>query len=177
MIKKTKKIVIDTNVPVTANLSTNPANIPIELAKCALECVKVIESILKNGGLVIDSKDDIYDEYRRNLSMSGQPGIGDSFLKWVHTNRWSFPDCDRVAITCNVNGYEEFPSHIDLINFDPSDKKFIAVANAHLNKPPIIEATDSKWWIWKDALKESGIEVVFLDPNYIEMKCKEKMNK
>ncbi len=115
--------------------------------------------------MVIDSQDEIFDEYRKNLSLSGQPGIGDSFMKWVYTSRWSFPDSDRVKITCNDGGYEEFPNHPGLKKFDPSDKKFVAVANAHSDKPPILQATDCKWWGWKDPLKESGIEVIFLIHN------------
>ena len=59
-------------------------------------------------------------------------------------------------------------------NFDLSDRKFVAVANAHQEKPPILEGTDSKWWGWKDALAEVGIKVVFLDEAYILQKYNQK---
>jgi hypothetical protein len=39
----------------------------------------------------------------------------------------------------------------------------------------MIQATDSKWWGWKDALAETGITVQFICDRYIEAKYKEKM--
>jgi len=170
-----KKCVVDTNVPIVANLATKDdpqSDVP---DVCILNCIAAIEHIHKNGGLVIDAGDEIYNEYRRNLSMCGQPGVGDRFFKWVHDNRWKFPEEDRVAIHATADSYQEFPDHEGLTNFDPSDKKFVAVANAHKNKPPVLQATDSKWWGWKGALAEVDITVHFLCPDYVEAKYKEKM--
>lgn len=172
-----RKCVVDTNVPITANLAVNPAGIPDDLAICVLECIKSVEHVVRHGGLVLDAGDEIFDEYRRNLSMSGQPGVGDKFIKWVHDHRWNFPDSDRVSITKNNDSYDEFPNHPGLSAFDPSDRKFIAVANAHPQKPPVFQATDSKWWGWKTALEEAEINVDFLCPDYIEAKYHQKMNR
>ena len=170
-----RKCVVDTNVPKTANLAIDPLSIPNELAVCVLVCVESIEHIVKKGGLILDAGDEIFDEYRGNLSMSGQPGMGDRFIKWVHDNQWNFPDADRVTITKDGDSYNEFPNHDGLINFDRSDRKFIAVANAHPDKPPVLQATDSKWWGWKDALGEVGIIVKFLCADYVKVKYVEKM--
>jgi hypothetical protein len=170
-----KKCFVDTNVPKTANLALAPDDIPQELAGCVLACVEAIVHVIKKRGLVIDAGDEIFDEYRKQLSMKGQPGVGDRFMKWVHDNRWSLPDSDRVTITKNGESYDEFPVHDGLANFDQSDRKFVAAANAHLDKPPILQATDSKWWGWKDSLAEVGIIVHFLCPEYAEAKCAEKM--
>jgi hypothetical protein len=170
-----KKYLVDTNVPKTANLALDPAMIPEELTGCVLACVVAIEQVVKKGGLVIDAGDEIFDEYRHQLSLKGQPGIGDRFMKWVHDNRWNFPDSDRVTIKKNGESYDEFPDHDGLKNFDNSDRKFVAVANAHSAKPTIFQATDSKWWGWKDALAEVGVTVHFLCPDYIKTKYAEKM--
>jgi len=170
-----RKCVLDTNVPKTANLAGDPANISNQLVGCVLNCVEAVEYVVKKGGVVIDAGDEIFDEYRGNLSMSGQPGIGDHFMKWVHDNRWNFPNADRVMITKDGESYNEFPNHNGLINFDRSDRKFVAVANAHPKKPPVLQATDSKWWGWKEALCEVGIIVKFLCPDYVEAKYVEKM--
>ncbi|MBF0096956.1 MAG: hypothetical protein HQM04_09095 [Magnetococcales bacterium] len=161
---------LDTNVPKTANLAINPNDIPDELVDCVQMCVKAVEHVIRTKGLVLDDGDEIFDEYRKNISMSGQPGVGDKFMKWVHDNRWNLPESNRVEITkqTGINGYSQFPNHVGLRNFDRSDRKFVAVANAHPNKPPILEATDSKWWGWKDALLEVGITVQFMCPDYIE---------
>lgn len=139
-----KKCLVDTNVPKTANLSVDPSSIPNDLANCVLACVEAVDHVVKKGGLVLDAGDEIFDEYRQQLSMRGQPGVGDRFMKWIHDNRWNFPDTYRVTITKNSESYDEFPDHDGLINFDNSDRKFVAVANAHPEKPPIIQATDSK---------------------------------
>ena len=170
-----KKCVIDTNVPKTANLSIAPDKIPNELIDCVLACVETIEHVVKKGGLVLDAGDEIFEEYRQQLSMKGQPGVGDRFMKWVHDNRWKFPESDRIEITKNGDSYDQFPDHDGLIFFDRSDRKFVAVENAHLQQPPIFQATDSKWWGWKDALGEAGIPVLFLCRTYIELKYQEKI--
>ncbi|MCP4574698.1 MAG: hypothetical protein GY846_00195 [Deltaproteobacteria bacterium] len=177
MSKRPRKCVIDTNVPKNANLAIDPENIPDDLTMCVMACVEVVEYIIKIGGLVVDSGEEIFDEYRNNLSMSGQHGVGNHFMKWVHDNRWNFPQEDRVTITEHGDSYSEFPKHDGLSDFDISDRKFVAVANAHPAKPPIIQATDSKWWGWKDFLKEVGITVQFLCSDYIEAKYQEKMGK
>ncbi|MCA9187493.1 MAG: hypothetical protein R3E01_16060 [Pirellulaceae bacterium] len=144
MTARTEKRIVDTNVPATANLAVDTNSLEARQLPCVLACVKAIESVVNRGGLVIDAGDEIFDEYRANLSMAGQPGVGDHFLKWVHDHRWGFPDEDRVPITRAGDSYEEFPEHPALSNFDPSDRKFVAVANNHPAKPHILEATDSK---------------------------------
>ncbi len=170
-----KKCLVDTNVPKTANLAIAPDNIPQELVDCVLACVEAVEHVIKKRGLVIDAGDEIFDEYRQQLSMKGQPGVGDSFMKWVHDNRWRLPGSDRVTITKNGDSYNEFPVHDGLANFDISDRKFVAAANAHPAKPPILQATDSKWWGWKKPLDEVSISVYFLCPAYAEAKYAEKI--
>jgi hypothetical protein len=169
------KCIVDTNVPKTANLAQAPSDVPDELTGCVLACVEAIDHVIKKRGLVIDAGDEIFDEYRKQLSMKGQPGVGDRFMKWVHDNRWNLPDSCRVTITKNGASYTQFPAHMELASFDISDRKFVAVAQAHPNKPPIMQATDSKWWGWKDALANVGITVHFLCPEYAKAKYSEKM--
>ena len=169
--------VVDTNVAKTANLAIpiqdGPASdVPDE---CILACLDAIEGVISKKRLVIDAGDEIFDEYRQQLLMSGQPGMGDRFMKWVHDHRWSLPESQRVVITPNDESYDEFPTHDELSHVDTSDRKFVAVANAHSDKPTILQATDSKWWGWKDALSECGVTVQFLCKCYIQTKYQEKM--
>lgn len=169
------KCVVDTNVPKTANLAAQPdpdSDVP---DACVLACIEAVEHVIKKQGLVLDAEDEIFNEYRRQLSMKGQPGVGDCFMKWVHDNCWRLPNSQRVTITKNGETYDEFPDHEGLNNFDNSDRKFVAVSNAHPDKPPILQATDSKWWGWKDALAEAGITANFVCPDYVETKYREKM--
>jgi hypothetical protein len=135
-----------------------------------MACIAAGEPVIKPGGLIIEAGDEIFDEYRQQRSMKGQPGMGDTFMKWVNDHRYNPEYCSRVTITINGDSYQEFPTHDALNDFDRSDRKFVAVANAHADKPPILQATDSKWWGWKDALAEVGIAVQFLCPGYVEAK-------
>lgn len=171
-----KKCLVDTNVPMMANRALQPDNIPPEEYDCVLACIDAVEHVINNDCLVIDDADEILREYRQNLNMRGQPGVGDRFMKWVYDHCWG-PNCDRITITRNNSSYDEFPDtneHPGLEHFDLSDRKFVAVANAHAKKPPILQATDSKWWGWKDALAKAGIEVHFLCECYIKAKYEEK---
>lgn len=170
-----KKCLVDTNVPKTANLATQPDSGSDVSDACVLACVEAVEHVINKRGLIVDTGDEIFNEYRQQLSMKGQPGIGDAFTKWVNDHRHNLEYCDRVTITKTGDSYNEFPMHDGLDDFDKSDRKFVAAANAHVEKPPILQATDSKWWGWKDALAEVGITVQFLCPKYVEAKYAEKM--
>ena len=168
-----KICVVDTNVPVNANKAfvDNP-DVSRELLDA---CVDAIVHVMENNALIIDSTGEIFEEYMDNLDLSGQPGVGDKFVKWVHYNQWTLPEDNRVAISPVGESYREFPKHDGLSHFDRSDRKFVAVANAHPEKPSILQASDSKWVGWEAALKEVGIDVFFLDRKYVEETYKKKM--
>ncbi len=168
--------IVDTNVPINANLATQPNSESEVTDECVMACVLEIENITSGKRkLVLDEADEIFSQYQRHLSFSGQPGQGDRFMKWVHDHQYQPRHITRVPITQASDSYEEFPEHAGLAKFDPNDRIFIAVANAHPDKPPILQSTDSKWWGWNKALKEVGITVEFLCPEYIKSKYKEKM--
>ena len=154
-------VIVDTNVAVVANGGFETAS-----QDCKQNCIDRLEEVTQGEvKLVLDDKRRIIEEYRGNLSPDGQPGVGDAFLKWVEMN-WTNPErCDLVPIT-PVNGleneFEEFPDDPALEDFDPDDRKFIAVALAHLEKPPILQAVDSKWWDFRDALHQHRVRVEFI---------------
>ena len=169
MAKSLSKRILDTNVPKIANLHVKINDIPLDKLECVLACVEQVQSILsRQQSLVLDEDGEIFEEYRNQLSLSGQDGVGDAFMKWVHDNQWSFPKEDRVKITKSTNGYLEFPNSENLNGFDRSDMKFVAVANNHKNRPAISVASDHKWWNFQGALKAARIDVNFLCPNQIQ---------
>ena len=157
-------VVVDTNVPKVANGFSEQAS-----EDCVEICVERLEQIITGEmKLVLDDQRRIIDEYRRQLDPSGQPGFGDAFLKWVEIN-WTNPQwCDLVEIT-PVDGptinFEEFPNDPDLDDFDDDDRKFIAVARAHPDNPPIWQAVDSKWRGFLYALQRNDVEVEYLCEN------------
>jgi len=152
---------VDTNVAIVANGNSEQAteNLPER-------CIDALLEITKNGGLVMDDGGRIFEEYMNKLNLAGRPGMGDSFLKWVHDHQWNPNWCEMRTLTCldeDEQEFEEFPAHPKLEDFDVSDRKFVATANAGDPKAEILQAVDFKWWEWKDALAEVGIKVVFLD--------------
>ncbi len=84
-------------------------------------------------------------------------------MKWALRNRANPGKCDLVPITeHDQREFEEFPEDKRLENFDPPDRKFVAVAAAHSKHPPILQAADSKWLDWSGPLQDHGIQVDFL---------------
>lgn len=132
---------------------------------------------MKGGHVFLDEGGDIALEYGKNLRRSGQPGPGDVFFKWVLTNEWCGQRITRVPITSR-NGdpedFEELPEPSGGVSYDPSDRKFLAVAAAHAEHPPVLQSFDSKWWGWQAALAEAGVTIHFLCPEEIAAKYREK---
>jgi hypothetical protein len=166
-------IVIDTNVLIAANES-HPESLPIA-AKCAKR-LKVAES---NEIICLDDARMILTEYGRHLP-KGRRGAGDMFYLWL-VQRLANPSyCRQVPLSRvpdSDNEFSEFPAlPVDLARLiDPSDRKFIAVANAHPQKPPIVQATDSKWIGWEAGLAAVGIRIEFIDPVFLRPTYEKKM--
>ena len=179
-MKFPQKCVVDTNIPIVANLIRHPdpdSDVDDDLI---LNCIDAIEHIRKNKALVLDDNDVIFNQYSENISRHiqnrfGNLGSGDHFYIWVRDNRFSFPREDRVTVTKKDDSYVEFPSSEEFKNFDPSDKIFIAVANKHKDKPTVLQGTDSKWWGYKEIFEAIGINILFLCPEYVERKYYKKV--
>ena len=154
------RVVVDTNVAVVANGKSEQAS-----DLCVDSCAERLEQIMYGGvKLVLDDDWRILDEYMRNLHSRGDD-IGDRFLAWSLQYRTNPDRCDLVSITSvdgSENEFQEFPDDPALVGFDPDDRKFIAVALAHPQKPPILQAWDRQWWDFRDALHRSGVTVEFI---------------
>lgn len=151
--------IVDTNVLLVASKKAPQASL-----SCILACIKYLQSLKESGILVIDSNRLIIREYENKNSHSGQPGVGDAFLKWVLTHQ-ATDRCEQVPITqIAENDFAEFPRSLDLAKFDPSDRKFVAVSLTHPAKPVIANAVDSDWRNYEQVLKEHRVELNFLCP-------------
>ncbi len=151
-------LVVDTNVAVVANGKSQQA-----CATCVLTCTEKLQQVMSGETkLVLDDDWRILDEYMRNLRSRGTD-VGDRFLQWILTNKNS--QCEFVSITPvggSESDFQEFPTDSALDDFDPADRKFIAVSLAHSDKPPILQAVDSKWWNYRDVLHQNGVTVDFI---------------
>ncbi len=152
--------VVDTNVVVVAN----DREAHIATPQCVLACVERLKAILSRERVVVDAGYEILSEYLRYANLSGK-GVGDVFVKWVFHNHWNVAHCDAVEISPSEDGgYLEFPAHPRLSSFDLSDRKFVAVSIAHPERPPILNAVDSDWDNFTDALAAHGVTVTGLCP-------------
>lgn len=148
------KAVIDTNVLLVAN--GQHADVTED---CVIACVTRLQALQKSGVVVIDDAYRIVGEYLHKTSLKPPVGVGDKFLKWMlqHTaSRVEQVALNETAEDC----FAEFPDPEQ--RFDPPDRKFVAVAHAHPDKPPIWQAADCKWLDWWPALRAMGVEVDFL---------------
>lgn len=151
--------IVDTNVLLVASKKASQAS-----ENCELACEKYLQNLMNTGILVIDNQWLIIKEYMNKNSQSGQPYAGDAFLKWVLTHQ-ATKRCEKVAITqIAENDFAEFPKSPSLAKFDPSDRKFVAVALTHPAKPAIANAVDSDWRNYEQALKDHGVTLHFLCP-------------
>lgn len=160
-------VVVDTNVPIVANEQSPQAGVD-----CVLACVAALVDARTSQCVLVDEGGLILDEYRRHLSHSGEPNVGDSFFKWLWDNQGNHQHCRRVAITATgVDQFAEFPGDPALRTFDPSDRKFVATALASGVDPEVLNAVDRDWWECRTALAENGVRVRFLCPEHMSAKA------
>ncbi len=157
------EVVIDTNVLMVASgrhEDVGPA--------CVLACVERLRRVQRRDVVVIDDAFRILREYRANLEPRRGKGVGEAFLKWLLQNHANAARVHKAALTERApDEFAEFPDRELATRFDPPDRKFVAVACAHPAKPPVLQATDSKWLRWAAALAANGVRVEFLCPDEI----------
>lgn len=165
------EIIVDTNVPLTADggyLSVT----------CQGHCAEFIEAVIRGKlTVVIDDQWHLIREYQNKMPGSTQGSFSRLFWKYVVTNMADSNKVKQVSITAiGDDDFEEFPQSLrDEIDFDVSDRKFVAVAVANDGKAPIAQAADSKWIGWETALKEVGVNILFLCKDELSAKYQEKM--
>jgi hypothetical protein len=154
------RAVIDTNVLLVAN--GRHADISPE---CVIECVARLEALQQTGITVIDDGFRILGEYQNKTQLNPAKGVGDVFLKWLLRHVGNERHVEQVKLTeTHTDEFFEFPDAELQPRFDAADRKFVAVANAHPNKPPIWQAADCKWLDWWKALHKQGVTMEFLCP-------------
>ena len=158
-------VVVDTNVAVVANGHHEAAGL-----ECMRACIVALLDA-RQQLILVDNGFRIFTEYRRLLSHSGQPGVGDAFFKWLWDNQGNPDHCLQVAITPvdeNDLDFTEFPSDVELARFDAADRKFVAVALASGLSPMILNASDTGWWTFRRALARNGVTIQFLCPDLMQ---------
>ncbi len=150
--------VVDTNVAIVANGRGTHADL-----RCRLTCVKRLNSIVAGEVVAIDDKDLILAEYKKHLSFSGMPGVGDLFFKHLFNSQFQENRVRRVAVEPSEDdrrGFEALPEN----TFDRSDRKFLAVAV--VAKAVVLNATDSDWDEHEALMNRLGVQVRQLCPQH-----------
>ncbi len=173
MSNRATACVVDTNVVLVANKQFKEAS-----AGCVQTCVRRLLEIRSDGHLAVDDAQRIFSEYRnKTLRHIGQREAGDEFVLWVITNLWNPTRCTQVKLSPKPQDdqdFDEFPNHPGLSAFDRSDRVFVAVANAHPERPPILAACDTDHWQYRGVLAECGITLDFLCEDDILRLAKQK---
>ena len=165
-----KIFVIDTNVILLAGTRTD--QIPEDQIRCYEKCILFLQDVMDRGDKVlIDDDGMVINEYRKAYSVNDYPNMAAMFFEY---SMGHYVCCHVERIEDDV--YSDYPQDITLQSFDPPDRKFIALAYVYDHGTPIVEGTDSKWWAIKDNLRKYGIEIIFIDEEYIRDKYTEKFN-
>jgi hypothetical protein len=152
------RFVVETNVPIVANGRPDREG-KIPSIDCRIAAVRFLQELLKSGKILIDLAGEIQAEYRKHLNPNGQPAVGDRFYQAVLN---SAPHLiERIELPKRYDGeYDDLPQALIDVNFDPSDRKFAALARRE--RAPVINATDSDWLKDRAILDANGINVEFL---------------
>lgn len=136
------RFVVDTNVAIVANGQADPEGERIPTVDCRAAAVRFLLKAVDRGKILVDSDGEIQREYRRHLNPRGQPGVGDRFYQVI---LHSAPHLiERINLPKLANGeYSDIPTSLIDAGFDPSDRKFAALARQQ--RVPVINATDSDW--------------------------------
>ena len=151
-----KYYIIDTNVFMGANGMASQLN-ESDVDKCRL----FVCSLFENTAVSVDLQGEIFKEYFAHMNRSGQPGIGDAFVKYLWDRQYDKNVCELVSITkTNAGVYANILERPGLLQFDQSDLKFIAVYFESKNNVVICNACDSDWGNNKALLKKYNINVM-----------------
>jgi hypothetical protein len=124
-----------------------------------LATVNFLLEAVKNAKFYLDLEGAIAQEYRTYLNPIGAPGVGDQFYKEVMN---SHPDrIIRVELEKRDDGeYVDCPQILIDSGFDPSDRKFAAVAA--FASATVVNSVDSDWIHHAAHLESSDISVTNL---------------
>lgn len=153
------RVVVDTNVPISANGRETHAS-----EECQLKCIEKIKEIISRKVIVLDDQDLIFEEYKRYLNFSGEPGVGDLFFKYIFNSYYHDDKIHLASITPSSDsdkGFEQLPPN----TLDPSDRKFLA--SAVESRATLINALDPGWGNNTSLLKSLGVRLEEICPEHI----------
>lgn len=164
--------IIDTNVLLVASaqdpssLFKDSDHVPAAERQIVLEWLMAFR---KDGQrkMVLDQALKIWDEYHKQMTR------GQDIGSLVAAEKLQF--ARFIDIAFDSNGHGQLPA--ELMEIDPSDRKFVAVALKDLTdagSSMIVNACDRGWYNCEEALKQAGVVVLQLIEDWSRREWKEK---
>lgn len=167
--------IIDTNVFMAASGLAD--HLPPDSA-CERQSLRLLIAFFRHQQfkVVFDNLGEAIREYKKNLKVDPNPSAPLAHQILAHLNSYRFnPESEfyvQVQITKVEGGEEgefaEYPADERLATFDPSDRKWVAMAIAHQQQygspAPIVNAVDSDWLPVQPILAEYGVQVEQICP-------------
>ncbi len=161
--------VVDTNIWVMGHAPPHTHQTKAKL-ECATTCldwlVKFRDSNKRH--LIVDVQHIILSKYWEYL------GQGNSLAREILAHLEASDRIIPVQIAFDENHYAVLPAELGLDNFDPADKKFVAVALTCNPFPPIYNATDSDWREHAAAFTVANLTIVELCLDTLKESSQEK---
>lgn len=163
------EVVVDTNVWVLADrITSDNIRVPTSEADCIEACYQWLTQFVESEDrLVVDYSYRILGEYRDNIQMGGISEVLLNKLESIALERLVYAD---IEFDSNQHANLPFPITFE----DPNDRKFIAVAIVREPYAQIYNATETDWAKELDRLKEYGLIVNELCPEYIDERLRER---
>lgn len=148
-------VIIDTNVMIVAN-HQNP-DVAID---CVEACILFLIKAKADHVVLLDGGDEIRAEYANALRTRRPYELGAQFLIHIYQQQRNPERVRIVDLDKTPSGeFVDFPN-VQLSAFDPSDRKFAALARK--TGTPVTNAIDSDWANNLATLNANGIAVHFL---------------
>lgn len=155
--------VVDVNVAIVANGKASHIGLD-----CQIRAIEALKKIKEKGIAILDEAGEILGLYREHLSASGQPGAGDWFMQHVSTV-YDARYVERIPIQKIADGeYKDFPADAELKGFDLDDRIYIALVMASKKPVRLVNAADSDYKHYKQALEKNAVKVEELCPQSLK---------
>ncbi len=153
------RFVVDTNVPVVANGRADSENGKQPSIECRESTIRFLAWVLDKGKILLDIDGEVQREYHTYLNPHGQPGVGDRF--YLQVLRSAPSKIERHELPKGQDGeYVDLPRQLIEVGFDPSDRKFAALAKRA--EATVANATDSDCLIHYETIIAAGIRLKFI---------------
>jgi hypothetical protein len=117
--------------------------------------------------VVLDQNFTIYNEYRNKMSDQ------DFGLQVMKTKMELFL-LRQVNIDYDSDGKGALPRDLKQVVYDEDDRKMVAVALADHGRSTIVNACESDWYDWEEALNQAGVVIEHLIDDWCRSKWNDK---